>query len=50
MCHYLPLGGAHHQITAPNGWSLHELYRALETPGASRLRDAPAVRAEEKGA
>jgi len=26
-----------------NGWSLRELYRSLETPGANRLRDAHAA-------
>ena len=26
-----------------NGWSLRELYRALETTGANRLRDAHAA-------
>jgi len=25
-----------------NGWSLRDLYRTLETPGANRLRDAHA--------
>jgi hypothetical protein len=28
---------------AANGWSLRELYRTLETPGANRLRDAHAA-------
>jgi hypothetical protein len=28
---------------AANGWSLRDLYRTLETPGASRLRDAHAA-------
>ena len=28
---------------APNGWSLRELYRTLETPGTNRLRDAQAA-------
>jgi len=26
-----------------NGWSLRQLYRTLETPGANRLRDAHAA-------
>jgi hypothetical protein len=26
-----------------NGWSLRDLYRTLETPGANRLRDAHAA-------
>ncbi|MGD0262962.1 MAG: DNA methyltransferase [Verrucomicrobiota bacterium] len=30
-------------IMAANGWSLRELYRTLETPGANRLRDAHAA-------
>jgi SAM-dependent methyltransferase len=30
-------------IMAANGWSLRDLYRTLETPGANRLRDAQAV-------
>ncbi len=28
---------------AANGWSLRDLYRTLETPGANRLRDAHAA-------
>jgi hypothetical protein len=28
---------------AANGWSLRDLYRTLETPGANRLRDAQAA-------
>jgi hypothetical protein len=28
---------------AANGWSLRELYRTLEPPGANRLRDAHAA-------
>jgi hypothetical protein len=28
---------------AANGWSLRDLYRTLETPGANRFRDAHAV-------
>lgn len=28
---------------AANGWSLRDLYRSLETPGANRLRDAQAT-------
>jgi hypothetical protein len=31
------------EIMAANGWSLRDLYRALETPGANRLRDAQAA-------
>ena len=31
------------QIMAANGWSLRDLYRALETPGTNRLRDAQAA-------
>ncbi|HWV99166.1 MAG TPA: DNA methyltransferase [Candidatus Acidoferrum sp.] len=31
------------EIMAANGWSLRELYRTLETPGANRLRDAQAA-------
>ncbi len=31
------------EIMAANGWSLRELYRTLETPGANRLRDAHAA-------
>jgi hypothetical protein len=32
-----------HKIMAANGWSLRQLYRTLETPGANRLRDAHAA-------
>ena len=32
-----------HEIMAANGWSLRDLYRSLETPGANRLRDAQAA-------
>jgi hypothetical protein len=28
------------EIMQSNGWSLHGLYRTLETPGANRLHDA----------
>jgi hypothetical protein len=28
---------------ATNGWSLRDLYRTLETPGANRLREAHAA-------
>jgi hypothetical protein len=35
-------GRASH-ITATNGWSLRDLRRILETPGANRLRDAHAA-------
>ena len=28
---------------AKNGWSLRELYKTLETPGANKLRDAQAA-------
>ena len=28
------------EIMEANGWSLRDLYRTLETPGANRLRDA----------
>ena len=31
------------EIMTANGWSLRELYRTLETPGANRLRDAQAA-------
>jgi SAM-dependent methyltransferase len=31
------------EIMAANGWSLRDLYRALETPGTNRLRDAQAA-------
>ena len=31
------------EIMATNGWSLRALYRALETPGTNRLRDAQAA-------
>jgi SAM-dependent methyltransferase len=31
------------EIMKSNGWSLRKLYRALETPGANRLRDAQAA-------
>jgi hypothetical protein len=31
------------EIMAANGWSLHDLYRSLETPGTNRLRDAQAA-------
>jgi hypothetical protein len=31
------------EIMAANGWSLRDLYRTLETPGANRLRDAQAA-------
>ena len=31
------------EIMAANGWSLRDLYRTLETPGANRLRDAHAA-------
>jgi hypothetical protein len=31
------------EIMAANGWSLRQLYRTLETPGANRLRDAHAA-------
>jgi hypothetical protein len=31
------------EIVAATGWSLRELYRTLETPGANRLRDAHAA-------
>ena len=31
------------KIMKSNGWSLRELYRTLETPGADRLRDAHAA-------
>jgi hypothetical protein len=31
------------EILAANGWSLRDLYRTLETPGAIRLRDAKAA-------
>jgi SAM-dependent methyltransferase len=31
------------EIMADHGWSLRELYRTLETPGANRLRDAHAA-------
>jgi hypothetical protein len=31
------------EIMAANGWSLRELYRTLEIPGANRLRDAHAA-------
>jgi len=30
------------ETIAASGWSLRELYRTLETPGANRLRDARA--------
>jgi hypothetical protein len=30
-------------MTATIGWSLRDLYRTLETPGANRLRDAHAA-------
>ena len=29
-----------HEIMDTNGWSLRELYKSLETPGANQLRDA----------
>jgi hypothetical protein len=31
------------EIMAANGWSLRDLYRTLETPGTSRLRDVHAA-------
>ncbi|HEV2209626.1 MAG TPA: DNA methyltransferase [Verrucomicrobiae bacterium] len=31
------------EIMTANGWSLRDLYRTLETPGANRLRDAHAA-------
>jgi len=31
------------EIMDANGWSLRDLYRSLETPGANRLRDAQAA-------
>jgi hypothetical protein len=31
------------EIKQSNGWSLRDLYRTLETPGANRLRDAHAA-------
>jgi hypothetical protein len=31
------------EIMQSNGWSLRDLYRTLETPGANRLRDAHAA-------
>jgi hypothetical protein len=31
------------EIMAANGWSLRDLYRAPETPGANRLRGAQAA-------
>ena len=31
------------EILQSNGWSLRDLYRTLETPGANRLRDAHAA-------
>ena len=31
------------EIMAANGWSLRDLYRTLEIPGANRLRDAHAA-------
>jgi hypothetical protein len=31
------------EIMSANGWSLRDLYRTLETPGANRLRDAHAA-------
>jgi hypothetical protein len=31
------------EIMDANGWSLRDLYRTLETPGANRLRDAHAA-------
>jgi hypothetical protein len=37
------LFGADRQIMTANGWSLRDLYRTLETPGANRLRGAQAA-------
>jgi hypothetical protein len=31
------------EIMSNNGWSLRELYKTLETPGANKLRDAQAA-------
>ena len=36
----LALRQLRHEIMQNNGWSLRELYKSLETPGANRLRDA----------
>jgi SAM-dependent methyltransferase len=37
------LRGLRREILQTNGWSLRDLYRSLETPGANRLRDAHAA-------
>lgn len=39
--HGIPFARAlRREIMTANGWSLRDLYRTLETPGANRLRDA----------
>jgi len=37
------IGPLRREIMPSNGWSLRDLYRTLETPGANRLRDAHAA-------
>ena len=37
------IGPVHREIMQSNGWSLRDLYRTLETPGANRLRAAHAA-------
>jgi hypothetical protein len=39
-CRPCVLHSLRRDIMQGNGWSLRDLYRTLETPGANRLRDA----------
>ena len=39
--------GARRRSTVANGWSLRDLYRTLEAPGANRLRAAYGMKEQE---